>query len=142
MAIAVGSYVNFGGSYTIAQVVAGQVVPDPDPLWTCTTYSGAFGATTFQSRESALWEIGFTVFPAGFGAGDICEVQDTGRFWANPAGPGIRIARAMLVFSVVAGVGQPWALPVAWLQPEGGGATIVALWGDLTILRKFGAPVP
>ncbi len=138
--IGLGSIVNFNGTYAIA-VVTELVTAGVDTVWRCTTYSGAGDPINFQVPESQLWEIAFVPWPAGFGPGDIVEVQDTGQFWGIPQGQGVRIGRGMLVYPVEASQGGV-VLPCAWVQMENGRPAVIALYSALTIVRKFGAPIP
>lgn len=140
MAIAIGSIVNFDSTYGLG-VVTENISPLGDPIWLVTTYSGEGSPIQYRAPESRLWEIGFVPWPAGYGAGDVVEVQDTGQFWGIPQGPGVRIGRGMLVYPVTATQGAI-VLPCAWVQLEAGRPPILALYSELTVVRRFGAPVP
>lgn len=137
MPIAVGSFVNFAGTYSVG-LVTQLVTPGADPLWEVVVYGG-FYPLPYRVPESQLWELLFTIPPAGFANGDLVEVVDDGRFWFFPAGPSVPIGRGVLLFALTAG---PGAVPVAWVQLERGAPAVIALWESLTIVRKFGAGIP
>lgn len=140
--IGVGSFVNFAGAYTVAEVQE-DVTPigSPDKVWRCVQWGGV-APVTYAVHEIDLYELTFSVFPAGFAAGDVVEVADDGKFWAIPQGAGVRIGRGMLLYPMLATLPGPITFPVAWVQLEDGRPSCLAFYESLTIVRKFGAPVP